>query len=166
MLDPSGISESWSLLCKKSLDPPPTRTHTHTHVIFFLKKKPPPELAFKSPVYGWDLKPWLRLHMTLKVGGLLNTKTAIVSGPGPPDFIRVCPSCAISGISIRGWMGGGHLSSLARQIITVRNSDVFSDFFLEMKAPIDKTAGVHAGLGICCLNVSKANFTWQGTYDL
>ena len=35
----------------------------------------------------------------------------------------------------------------------------FSDFFLEMKAPIGKTAGAQAGLGICCLNVSKANFT-------
>ena len=65
-------------------------------------------------------------------------------------------------------MGGGHLSffsadsvgpSLARQIKTVRNSDVFSDFFLEMEAPIGKTAGAQAGLGICCLNVSKANFT-------
>ena len=39
-------------------------------------------------------------------GGSLNKNTAIVSGPGPPDLIRVCRSCAIPGISARGWVGG------------------------------------------------------------
>ena len=36
--------------------------------------------------------------------GSLNKNTAIVSGPGPPDLIRVCRSCAIPGIpSGDGW---------------------------------------------------------------
>ena len=30
----------------------------------------------------------------------------------------------------------------------------------------DKTGGAQAGLGICCSNVPKVNFSWQGTYDL
>ena len=43
--------------------------------------------------------------------------------------------------------------SLARQIKTIRNSDVISDFFLETKVSIR--------LPVCMLvlNVSKANFT-------
>ena len=54
--------------------------------------------------------------------------------------------------------GGGHLSffsadsvgpSLARQIKTIRNSDVISDFFSRNEG-VDKTAGAQAGLGICC----------------
>ena len=35
--------------------------------------------------------------------------------------------------------------SLARQIKTIRNSDVISDFFSRNEG-VDKTAGVHAGL--------------------
>ena len=67
--------------------------------------------------------------MTLTVGGSLNKNTAIVSGPGPPDLIRVYRLCAIPG-NFRQGMGGGHhpcyfLSAdsagpgLAREIQTV-----------------------------------------------
>ena len=38
--------------------------------------------------------------------------------------------------------------SLARQIKTIRNSDVISDF-LSRNEGADKTAGAQAGLGIC-----------------
>ena len=58
----------------------------------------------------------------------------------------------------QGKVGGGeHLSlfsadsvgpSLARQIKTIRNSDVISDF-LSRNEGADKTAGAQAGLGIC-----------------
>ena len=44
--------------------------------------------------------------MTLTVRGSLNKTTAFVSGPGPPNLIRVCRSCVIPGISVRGWVGG------------------------------------------------------------
>ena len=30
----------------------------------------------------------------------------------------------------------------------------------------DKTGGAQAGLGICCSNVPKVNFSLHGTYDL
>ena len=50
---------------------------------------------------------------------------------------------------------------LARQIQTVWNSDGITDFFsytLSRNKGADKTGGAQAGLGICCSNVSKANF--------
>ena len=94
--------------------------------------------------------------MTLTVGGSLNKNTAIVSGPGPPDLIRVCHSCAISG-NFRQGMGGGIISVIfvCRQFETLT---VFLIFFfsytLSRDKGADKTSIAQAGLGICCSNVS------------
>ena len=86
--------------------------------------------------------------MTLTVGGLLNKKkTAIVSGPGPPDLIHVCRCRAITGISVRGWVGVGtsSLQTVRAQVWPGRSKlfetlTVFLIFFhrhfLETKAPI------------------------------
>ena len=46
-------------------------------------------------------------YAALTVSGPLNINTAIVSGPGPPDLIRVCRSCAIPG-NFRQGLGEGH----------------------------------------------------------
>ena len=144
MLDPSGISENershWTL--------PP---HTHTYKII-IKKTRQNLLCVTSRM---RLKAAVPFFMTLTVGGSLNKNTAIVYGPGPPDLIRVCRSCAIPGISVRGWLVASSLSflsadsagpSLARQIHL--KLTVFLVFFflllfffsyiqfLETKAPI------------------------------
>ena len=56
--------------------------------------------------------------MTLTVGGSFNTNTAIVSGPAPPppELIRVCRSCAIPGISVRGWVGAFYLQTVRARV--------------------------------------------------
>ena len=51
--------------------------------------------------------------MTLSVDWSLNTNTAIVSGPGHTDLFRMSRLCAISWISVRGWVGALSLSLLS-----------------------------------------------------
>ena len=55
--------------------------------------------------------------MTLTVSGPLNINTAIVSGPGPPDLIRVCHSCAIPGNFRQGLGEGHHLCHFCLQTV-------------------------------------------------
>ena len=90
MLDPPGISES-----ERSDWTPP-----HTYII--IKK---PELAFASPFHRMRLKAVVPSSYDLNSqgggGGVVNNNTAIVSGPGSPDLISMCRSCAIPGISVR-----------------------------------------------------------------
>ena len=76
----------------------------------------------------------------------MSVGTAIVSGPGPPDLIRVCRSCALQGISVRGWVGV--IVSVIFCLQTVRAKvwhdrsklfetlTVFRLHFLETKVPI------------------------------
>ena len=86
--------------------------------------------------------------MTLSVDGSLNTNTAIVSGPGPPNLIRMCRSCAIPGISVRGWVGASSLPFLSAEsanLVLLDRSKLFETLkvflilfhmhFLETKAP-------------------------------
>ena len=57
----------------------------------------------------------------------------------PPDLIRVCRSCPIPGISVRGWVGASCLSFFVYRQCGPRSdgiSDFFHIHFLETKAPI------------------------------
>ena len=91
-------------------------------------------LPLRHQSIGWDLKPWFHLHMTLTVGGSLNTNTAIVSGPAPPWLDPRVPFMRNSRDFCQG-MVGGILSAdsagpgLARQIQTVWNWRYFWFFF-------------------------------------
>ena len=120
---------------------------------------------------GCDLKQWFCLHITLSVDGSLNTNTAIVSGPGLPDLIHMCCPCAIPGISVRGWVGHClcHLClHTVRAEVMLDRSELFEtltiyliffSYTLSRNKGAEKTARAQAGLGICCSNVSKANFS-------
>ena len=114
----------------------------------------------------WDLKPWFLLHMTLTVGESLNTNRAIVSGPGPPDLIHVCRSCAIPGISVRGWVGASSLvnfclqtvqAPVTRQIQTAWNSDGISDFFKSLSLSLSLSLSRHG---------SRTFWLWQRVFNV
>ena len=114
---------------------------------------------------------YIRSSYDLNSRGSINKNTAIVSGPGSPDLIRECRSCAIPGIpSGDGW---GHplchlfcLQTVRAQVWPDRSklSETLTFFFLfyfffHINKGAYKTSDAQAGLDICCSNVSKANFS-------
>ena len=105
--------------------------------------------------------------MTLTVRGSLNKNTAIVSEPGPPDLIRLCLSCAIPGIFVKGWVGGIPSDFFCPQTVQAQvwpkrsklseTLMVFLIFFYINKGA-DKTGGAKAGTGHLLLQCIKGEF--------
>ena len=170
MLDPPGISESESL----DPPPPPPHTHTHTYMLNNLKKNTTPELAFATPVYRMRLKAVVPSSYNLNSRWVVKQKYSNCQWTWTPWFDPRVPLMCNSR-DFRQGMGGGIVSVIfvcrqcgPRSGPTDPNClklwQYFWYFFfaytLSRNKGADKTGGAQAGLGICCSNVSKANFSW------
>ena len=110
--------------------------------------------------------------MTLAVGGSLNTNTITVSRSGS----TLTGSIHAVYVQSQGFLSGEGTfiifcrlitladssgSDLAKQIQTVLNSDVTSVFLyiLARNNGADKTASLQADLRLCCLHVTKLDFS-------